>query len=72
VLYYGSQIPQTAIPMGKRKVNHALRDRLLNSWPTNPYATLPESVMPLTEKEFMNQSMEDLDLDDYEYDHFNS
>jgi hypothetical protein len=59
-------------PMRKRKVNHALRDRLLNSWPTNPYATLPESVMPLTEEEFNKQFLEDLDLGDYEYDYFNS
>jgi hypothetical protein len=55
-----------------KKVNRVLRERLLRSYPTNPYATLPESVMPLTEEEFNKQFLEDLDLGDYEYDYFNS
>jgi hypothetical protein len=51
-----------------KKVNRALRERLLQSYPTNSYASLPKSVMPLTEEDLMNQSLEDLDLGDYEYD----
>jgi hypothetical protein len=51
------------------KVNRALKDRLLRNWPANPCATLPLSVMPETEREFMDQTLQDEDLDDDEYNH---
>jgi hypothetical protein len=50
-----------------RKVNRALRERLLRSWKNDPYATLPFSVMPQTEREFMDESIEDEDPSDDEY-----
>ena len=50
------------------KSSRAIKELRLRSWPANPYADLPESVMPLTEKEFMKQCLEVEDMDDYEYD----
>ena len=49
------------------KSSRANKELRLKGWPVNPRADLPESVMPLTAKEFMEQSLEDEDWNDDEY-----